>query len=101
MGERDKEGGGGARTRREPGADGALLSFLCAGPAAEETTSWHTVFAYGPAIERLSTLEKGYVVLCRPFSSPTRLGPPRPPLLHPPPISRPSTHSITQNAEPS
>lgn len=27
--------------------------------APEPTTSWHTVFAYGTAVDRLATLEKG------------------------------------------
>ena len=29
-------------------------------PEAEQTTSWHTIFAYGPSVERLQNLEKGY-----------------------------------------
>merc|ERR1711939_1046041 len=29
----------------------------------QPTTSWHTIFAYGPAVERLQTLEKGTLVM--------------------------------------
>ncbi|SGY13933.1 BQ5605_C010g06005 [Microbotryum silenes-dioicae] len=28
----------------------------------EPTTSWHTIFAYGPGVDRLETLEKGALV---------------------------------------
>ncbi|SCZ89617.1 BZ3500_MvSof-1268-A1-R1_Chr9g10489 [Microbotryum saponariae] len=30
--------------------------------APAPTTSWHTIFAYGPGVERLETLEKGALV---------------------------------------
>jgi hypothetical protein len=33
--------------------------LVVAEEAVEQTTSWHSVFAYGQAIERLQNLEKG------------------------------------------
>ncbi|KAK4704735.1 single-strand DNA-binding protein, partial [Phenoliferia sp. Uapishka_3] len=32
------------------------------GAEPEQTTSWHTIFAYGPSVEKLSNLEKGTLV---------------------------------------
>lgn len=63
------------------GADLAPLAVVAEEPV-EQTTSWHSVFAYGQTAERLATLEKGYVPFprrlalsrCRRVASPSVQG---------------------------